>query len=49
MSMNKEYLSFIDNTEQLLEIYKIVVSQKFSFKNRKNTHKIFAEYKKLGS
>ncbi|NDV56727.1 hypothetical protein [Bacteroides sp. 519] len=43
--MSKEYLSFIDNTEQLLEIYKIVVSQKFSFENQKNIHKIFAECK----
>jgi hypothetical protein len=43
--MSKEYLYFIDNTEQLLETFKIVVTQKFSFENQKNIHKIFAEYK----
>jgi hypothetical protein len=43
--MIKEYLSFIDNTEQILEIYKRVISPKFSFKNQKQLHIIFNEYK----
>lgn len=43
--MNKEYLSFIDNTEQILEIYKAVISNHFAFEDQKRLHILLHEYK----
>ncbi len=43
--MSKESLTFISNTEQILDIYKTVVCHKFSFNEQKKLHIIFYEYK----
>jgi hypothetical protein len=43
--MNKEYLSFIDNTEQILEIYQTVISKKYTFEDQKRLYIVFHEYK----
>jgi hypothetical protein len=43
--MSKECLSFIDNIEQILEIYKRAIFPNFPFEDQKQLHIIFNEYK----